>query len=210
MLVSTDWLAEHLDSPDIAIVDASWHLPAAKRDAKAEFLAARIPGAQFFDIDEISDTSSPLPHMLPTPEKFASRMRKLGIGDGKKVIVYDSARAFFGGPRLVDVPRLRPRRCGGARRRPAEMEGREPPARGRPAGKAAGTPFHRALPVHDGARQARCAHGRQDRCAHRSPMRARPAAFAARSRSRGPGCAPVTCPAPAISTTQRCSSPMAR
>jgi len=93
-LVSTQWLADHLDSPDIAIVDASWHLPAAKRDAKAEFLAGRIPGAQFFDIDEISDTSSPLPHMLPPPEKFASRMRKLGIGDGKKVIAYDAAGLF--------------------------------------------------------------------------------------------------------------------
>lgn len=93
-LVSTQWLADHLDSPDIAIVDASWHLPAAKRDAKAEFLKARIPGAQFFDIDDISDTASPLPHMLPAPEKFASRMRKLGIGDGKKVIAYDAAGLF--------------------------------------------------------------------------------------------------------------------
>jgi len=93
-LVSTQWLADHLDSPDIAILDASWHLPTAKRDAKAEFLAGRIPGAQFFDIDEISDTSSPLPHMLPAPEKFASRMRKLGIGDGKKVIAYDAAGLF--------------------------------------------------------------------------------------------------------------------
>ncbi len=93
-LVSTQWLADHLDSPDIAIVDASWHLPAAKRDAKAEFLQTRIPDAQFFDIDDLSDTSSPLPHMLPSPEKFASRMRKLGIGDGKKVIAYDAAGLF--------------------------------------------------------------------------------------------------------------------
>jgi thiosulfate/3-mercaptopyruvate sulfurtransferase len=93
-LVSTQWLADHLESPDIAIVDASWHLPAAGRDAKAEFLNARIPGAQFFDIDEISDTSSSLPHMLPAPEKFASHMRKLGIGDGKKVIAYDAAGLF--------------------------------------------------------------------------------------------------------------------
>lgn len=93
-VVSTEWLAEHLHAPDIAIIDASWHLPAAKRDAKAEFQAARIPGAQFFDIDDISDTSTTLPHMLPSPEKFASRMRKLGIGDGKKVIVYDTAGLF--------------------------------------------------------------------------------------------------------------------
>lgn len=93
-VVSTEWLAEHLHAPDIVIIDASWHLPAAKRDAKAEFQAARIPGAQFFDIDDISDTNTTLPHMLPSPEKFASRMRKLGIGDGKKVIAYDTAGLF--------------------------------------------------------------------------------------------------------------------
>ena len=93
-LVSTMWLEDHLGSPDIAIIDASWHLPAAKRDAKAEFAAARIPGAQFFDIDEIADTTSNLPHMLPSAEKFSSRMRRMGIGDGKKVIAYDSAGLF--------------------------------------------------------------------------------------------------------------------
>jgi len=93
-VVSTDWLAERLNAPDIAIIDASWHLPTAKRDAKAEFQAARIPGAQFFDIDDISDSATTLPHMLPSAEKFASRMRKLGIGDGKKVIAYDAAGLF--------------------------------------------------------------------------------------------------------------------
>ena len=93
-VVSTEWLAERLNAPDISIIDASWHLPAAKRDAKAEFLEGHIPGAQFFDIDAISDTETSLPHMLPSPEKFASRMRKLGIGDGKKVIAYDAAGLF--------------------------------------------------------------------------------------------------------------------
>ena len=93
-IVSTEWLASHLDSPDIAILDASWHLPTANRDPRQEFLAGHIPGAQFFDIDELSDTSSPLPHMLPTPEKFSSRMRKLGVGDGKRVIAYDAAGLF--------------------------------------------------------------------------------------------------------------------
>ncbi|MFZ5675911.1 MAG: 3-mercaptopyruvate sulfurtransferase [Pseudomonadota bacterium] len=93
-VVSTEWLAERLDAPDIAIIDASWHLPTAKRDARAEFQAARIPGAQFFDLDDISDTTTSLPHMLPSPEKFASRMRKLGIGDGKKVIAYDTQGLF--------------------------------------------------------------------------------------------------------------------
>lgn len=93
-IVSTGWLAQHLGSPDIAILDCSWHLPVAKRNARAEFDEAHIPGAQFFDIDEISDTASPLPHMLPSPEKFSSRMRKMGVGDGKRVIVYDTAGLF--------------------------------------------------------------------------------------------------------------------
>lgn len=93
-VVSTDWLARRLDAPDIVILDASWHLPPARRDPKAEYLAEHIPGALFFDIDEIADTSSGLPHMLPAPEKFASRMRKMGIGDGKQVIVYDSVGLY--------------------------------------------------------------------------------------------------------------------
>ncbi|MGE0006705.1 MAG: 3-mercaptopyruvate sulfurtransferase [Parvibaculaceae bacterium] len=93
-VVSTQWLAEHLAAPDVAIVDASWHLPAARRDARAEFLRERIPGAQFFDIDEISDGATALPHMLPSAEKFASRMRRLGVGDGKKVVAYDTVGLF--------------------------------------------------------------------------------------------------------------------
>ena len=93
-LVSTEWLAQHMNAPDVRVVDASWYLPDAGRDAKAEYKAAHIPGAMFFDIDEISDTASPLPHMLPTQEKFASRMRKLGLGDGNRIIVYDGAGIF--------------------------------------------------------------------------------------------------------------------
>jgi thiosulfate/3-mercaptopyruvate sulfurtransferase len=89
-LVSTAWLGEHHHFPDVVVLDASWHLPTAGRDAKTEFLEGHIPGAQFFDIDEIADTDSRLPHMLPSPEKFSSRMRKMGIGDGKRVICYDS------------------------------------------------------------------------------------------------------------------------
>jgi thiosulfate/3-mercaptopyruvate sulfurtransferase len=92
--VSTQWLSEHLQSPDISVLDCSWHMPATRRVGNAEFLEARIPGAQFFDIDLISDTASSLPHMLPSPEKFASHVRKMGIGDGKKVVCYDSAGLF--------------------------------------------------------------------------------------------------------------------
>jgi thiosulfate/3-mercaptopyruvate sulfurtransferase len=89
-LVSTEWLADHLDAPDIRLVDGSFYLPAQKRDPKAEFANQHIPGAVFFDIDEIADTTSPLPHMLPSAEKFSSRVRKLGLGDGNKIIVYDT------------------------------------------------------------------------------------------------------------------------
>jgi thiosulfate/3-mercaptopyruvate sulfurtransferase len=89
-LVSCAWLAERLEAPDIRVVDATWFMPADPRDAKAIFAERRIPGAIFFDVDEIADTSVDLPHMLPSPEKFASRMKARGIGDGTRVIVYDN------------------------------------------------------------------------------------------------------------------------
>lgn len=89
-LVSTEWLAAHIDAPDVRVVDASWHMPHAKRNARAEYDQQHISGSVFFDIDEIADTDSPLPHMLPSPEKFASRVRKLGLGDGNRIVVYDT------------------------------------------------------------------------------------------------------------------------
>jgi thiosulfate/3-mercaptopyruvate sulfurtransferase len=93
-LVSTDWLAAHLKDPDLRILDASWYLPAMGRDARAEYDAGHIPGARFFDIDEISDQRSSLPHMAPPPEKFISRMRAMGVGDGHQVVVYDGAGIY--------------------------------------------------------------------------------------------------------------------
>lgn len=99
-LVSTEWLAERLGAPDIRIVDASWYLPQIGRDAKAEYRAQHIPNAVFFDIDDISDTASSLPHMLPSPEKFASRVRKLGLGDGNRIIVYDGSGANLSAGRV--------------------------------------------------------------------------------------------------------------
>jgi thiosulfate/3-mercaptopyruvate sulfurtransferase len=83
-----------MHAPDIRVVDATWFMPGDGRDAKALFAERRIPGASFFDIDGIADTTSPLPHMLPPPEKFASCMRKRGIGDGAQVIVYDNHGLF--------------------------------------------------------------------------------------------------------------------
>lgn len=94
LLVSTEWLASHLEAPDIRVIDASWHMPDTKRDARAEYEAAHIPGARFFDIDKISDPQSKLPHMAPPPEKFVSAVRAMGIGDGHRVIVYDTAGLF--------------------------------------------------------------------------------------------------------------------
>ena len=93
-LVSTEWLSAHLKDPDLRVLDASWYLPAMNRDAKAEYAAAHIPGARFFDIDEISDHRSDLPHMAPPVEKFMSRMRALGVGDGHQVVIYDGAGIF--------------------------------------------------------------------------------------------------------------------
>jgi thiosulfate/3-mercaptopyruvate sulfurtransferase len=93
-LVETEWLASRLDAPDLIVFDGSWHLPAAGRDPRAEYLAEHIPGALFFDIDEMSDERSELPHMLPSPTKFASRMKRIGLGDGMKVVVYDSVGLF--------------------------------------------------------------------------------------------------------------------
>ncbi len=93
-LVSTDWLARHLRDPDLRVLDASWYLPDAGRDSRAEYQAAHIPGARFFDIDEVSDLRSSLPHMAPPPEKFVSRMRAMGVGDGHQVVVYDGAGLF--------------------------------------------------------------------------------------------------------------------
>ena len=91
-LVSTEWLAGRLGAPDIRVVDATWFLPNAGRDARAEYAAAHIPGAVYFDIDEIADESSPYPHAVPSATKFSSRVRRLGLGDGVKVIAYDNNR----------------------------------------------------------------------------------------------------------------------
>ncbi len=93
-LVSTEWLAAHLDDPDLRVIDASYHLPDTGRDAKAEYDTGHIPGARYFDIEEISDARSALPHMAAPAEKFMSRMRSMGIGDGHQVVVYDGVGMF--------------------------------------------------------------------------------------------------------------------
>jgi thiosulfate/3-mercaptopyruvate sulfurtransferase len=87
-LVSTDWLAAHLSEPDLRVVDATWYLPHLKRDARAEHRQAHIPGAVYFDIDEVKDTRNPLPHMLPAADDFARAAGALGIGSGDRIVVY--------------------------------------------------------------------------------------------------------------------------
>lgn len=97
--VSAAWLDEHLRDPGLAIIDASFYLPGEDRNAKREFLEAHIPGAVFFDIDEIADRGTGLPHMLPAPEEFASAMEKLGFGDGMRFVIYDRTD-LMGGARV--------------------------------------------------------------------------------------------------------------
>lgn len=97
--VTAEWLESERKKSDLVIVDGSWYLATMKRDGKAEYLASHIPGALHFDIDEVSDHSSTLPHMLPSPEVFALHMARLGISDGQRIVVYDGA-GLFSAPRV--------------------------------------------------------------------------------------------------------------
>jgi len=90
-LVSTQWLADHLDAPDVRVVDATWFHPSTGKKGRDEYDVGHIPGAVFFDIDEIAADDSTLPHMLPPSVKFASKVRKLGLGNGNRIVVYDRA-----------------------------------------------------------------------------------------------------------------------
>ncbi len=98
-LVSTEWLAERLDAPDLVVVNGSFYLPALQRDAAAEYLAGHIPGAVRFDIDAIADHSNPLPHMLPSAAEFARAVGALGISDADTIVVYDGI-GLGGAPRV--------------------------------------------------------------------------------------------------------------
>ena len=104
-LVSTDWLAAHMKDPDLRILDGTMFMAAEGRDGRAEYEAGHIPGARFFDIDEISDARSELPHMAPPVEKFMSKLRAMGVGDGHQVVVYD-AKGLFSAARVWWLFRL--------------------------------------------------------------------------------------------------------
>lgn len=98
-LVDAAWLKAEIGAPDLVLLDASWYMPADARDPQAEFLQAHIAGAQRFDFDkEIADTSSSLPHMLPTPASFQQALRALGVNMASRVVVYDTA-GIFAAPR---------------------------------------------------------------------------------------------------------------
>jgi thiosulfate/3-mercaptopyruvate sulfurtransferase len=98
-MVSVAWLAQRLNAPDVRVIDASSFMPGSERDARGEYEAGHIPGAVFFDINEICDTDTDLPHMMPSAEKFASRVKRLGLGDGLRLVVYDSL-GIFSAPRV--------------------------------------------------------------------------------------------------------------
>lgn len=93
-LVDTEWLHQRLDDPNIVIFDATWYLPGVQADARQQYLDEHIPDSLFFDIDDISDLTSSLPHMLPNTIKFSTRMRRLGVGDGMTVVIYDQLDLF--------------------------------------------------------------------------------------------------------------------
>jgi len=98
-LIETDELERELEAPDFVIIDATWYMPGEAKNAREDYLSEHIPGAVFFDIDEIADDKAKTGHMLPPPEKFSSRMRKMGIGDGQRVVVYDR-QGMFSAPRV--------------------------------------------------------------------------------------------------------------
>ncbi|HKX22843.1 MAG TPA: 3-mercaptopyruvate sulfurtransferase [Rhizorhapis sp.] len=101
LLVSTQWLAEELGASDLRVVDATQFMPDDPRNALEEYEAGHIPGAVFMDLTNLIDSHNPVPNMLPPPEKFASRMQSLGLGDGSRIVLYDdspiksAARAWF-------------------------------------------------------------------------------------------------------------------
>ena len=99
VFVSTEWLAERLNAPDVVVIDGSWYLPVHNRDPHADYAQRRIPGALRFDIDAVKDAASTLPHMLPRPEAFAAAVGAMGIGDGMRIVVYDGL-GLFSAPRV--------------------------------------------------------------------------------------------------------------
>ena len=133
-LVGTEWLAAHLDDPHVRVVDSSFKLPGITPTAREDYDRGHIPGTVFFDIDDIAEPGTSLPHMIPSPELFARKMERLGIGDDDRVIVYDSAGLSSAG-RAWWMLRLF------GHRNVALLDG------GLPQWKAAGRPLEPAVPT---------------------------------------------------------------
>ncbi len=101
VLVQTDWLAAHLDDPELRIFDCTTHLRRAQSSTttpyqivsgRAEYEAEHIPGAGFLDLQgELSDNTVKLRFMLPRAEDFAAAMSRHGVGDGSRVILYSAS-----------------------------------------------------------------------------------------------------------------------
>lgn len=104
-LVSTEWVAARLGQPGLHVVDGSYHLPNTQRDGAAEYAAAHLPGAVFFDIDDISDHDNPLPHMMPGPDVFAAKAGALGLRAEDTIVVYDQG-GFTTAPRVAWMLKL--------------------------------------------------------------------------------------------------------
>ena len=205
-LVSTDWLAAHLDDPKVKILDATFKLPGVLPLPKDDYLAAHIPGAVFFDVDAVSDHDNPLPHMFPSAEQFGRDVGALGISNGDTVVVYDAGgwvaapRAWwmflsFGHPnvRVLD---------GGLKK----WMRRGPPGGSRQGDAEAGK-FKARF-------DAGCIRSQQQMIANldyprRAGDRCAPARRVSRARSpsRGRACAPATSPAAAICPMPNCSMP---
>ncbi len=200
-LVSTEWLAQHLGNPSVKVLDGTYHLPTARRDAGAEFLERHIPGAVRFDIDDICDPVDPLPHMIPSPERFAEKVAALGISNTDTVIVYDvyglqSAARTWWMFRLFGHDAV------------AVLDG------GLPAWVAAGHPWRTARPPPPSPAPSRPAFdrnwsaaattscGMSRRARNRCSTRVPPAASRVPSRSRAPACGPGT-----FRVRDRCPSP---
>lgn len=99
-LVSTDWLAAHLQHPTLRLLDASWYMPASGRKAQSEYAAGHIPGAVFADIDWLSEEGAPFPHTVPSPDALAVKLGTLGVGSAHAIVVYDGSGQHFSAPRL--------------------------------------------------------------------------------------------------------------
>ena len=204
-LVETEWLASHLSAPDVIVLDGSMHLPTSGRNGRAEYQVEHIPGALFFDVDEIADKSNPLPHTLPSTVQFASQMKKMGIGDGSRIIVYDSEGLYSAARVWWMFRTMGHNGCGCSQRRPEEMARRKSRALEDHAAARlrTATPLHAPLPRRSRPRLAGCQrpHRRCNHADHRRPCRA----ALCRQRARAP-CRP---PRRAYSLIQKRAVPIA-